>query len=225
MGRNNIQLSFNQFWNRSYAVSCFPPTWYIFQRLGGVLAFIAYKIELSPNMITLIGGLTGTYAIWQFSVLPLGLLETVHLSLMFSFVYILDCADGQLARATGKSTPIGKWFDIAVDLLLIVLFPLGIASLLLGSFSETDTNLMVSCLIFGRALVLITSSLKRSGGEDHHPSSSYLKKIIQSILDTPVFYLWICWARLNPEWLIMSALFFGVLYIIESIYLSRTFFK
>ena len=88
MRENIVQISFKKFWERSFAVSCFPPTWYIFQRLGGVLAFIVYKIGLSPNMITLIGGLTGTYAIWQFSVLPLGLLETVHLSLVFSFVYI-----------------------------------------------------------------------------------------------------------------------------------------
>jgi len=225
MRENIVQISFKKFWERSFAVSCFPPTWHIFQRLGGVLAFIAYKIGLSPNMITLIGGLTGTYAIWQFSVLPLGLLETVHLSLVFSFVYILDCADGQLARATGKTSKLGKWFDIGVDFYLIILFPVGISIYIKSLHIGPNIDWMVMGLIIGRALVLITSSLKRSGGEDHHPSSSYVKKIIQSILDTPVFYLWICWARLNPEWLIMSALFFGVLYIIESIYLSRTFFK
>jgi phosphatidylglycerophosphate synthase len=225
MRENIVQISFKKFWERSFAVSCFPPTWHIFQRLGGVLAFIAYKIGLSPNMITLIGGLTGTYAIWQFSVLPLGLLETVHLSLVFSFVYILDCADGQLARATGKTSKLGKWFDIGVDFYLIILFPVGISIFIKSLHIGPNIDWMVMGLIIGRALVLITSSLKRSGGEDHHPSSSYVKKIIQSILDTPVFYLWICWARLNPEWLIMSALFFGVLYIIESIYLSRTFFK
>jgi phosphatidylglycerophosphate synthase len=225
MRENIVQISLKKFWERSFAVSCFPPTWHIFQRLGGVLAFIAYKIGLSPNMITLIGGLTGTYAIWQFSVLPLGLLETVHLSLVFSFVYILDCADGQLARATGKTSKLGKWFDIGVDFYLIILFPVGISIFIKSLHIGPNIDWMVMGLIIGRALVLITSSLKRSGGEDHHPSSSYVKKIIQSILDTPVFYLWICWARLNPEWLIMSALFFGVLYIIESIYLSRTFFK
>ncbi len=225
MRENIVQISFKKFWERSFAVSCFPPTWHIFQRLGGVLAFIAYKIGLSPNMITLIGGLTGTYAIWQFSVLPLGLLETVHLSLVFSFVYILDCADGQLARATGKTSKLGKWFDIGVDFYLIILFPVGISIFIKSLHIGPNIDWMVMGLIIGRALILITSSLKRSGGEDHHPSSSYVKKIIQSILDTPVFYLWICWARLNPEWLIMSALFFGVLYIIESIYLSRTFFK
>jgi len=225
MRENIVQISFKKFWDRSFAVSCFPPTWYIFQRLGGVLAFIAYKIGLSPNMITLIGGLTGTYAIWQFSVLPLGLLETVHLSLLFSFVYILDCADGQLARATGKTTPIGKWFDIGVDFYLIILFPVGISIFIKSLHIGPNIDWMVMGLIIGRALVLITSSLKRSGGEDHHPSSSYVMKIIQSILDTPVFYLWICWARLNSEWLIISTVIFGGLYIIESIYLSRTFLK
>jgi len=222
---NNISPTLSNFWNKKYAVNCFPPTWYIFQRLGSIIAFIGYKIGISPNGVTAIGGLIGFFTIWKFGTLPTDIISSIQLTLMFGIVYSFDCADGQLARATGKSTPIGKWFDLAVDLFLIVLLPLGIASLLPSSFSEIDTNLMVSCLIFGRALVLLTSSLKRSGGEDHHPSSSYFKKIIQSILDTPVFYIWICWARLNPEWLVLSALFFGVLYILESIYFSRTFFK
>jgi phosphatidylglycerophosphate synthase len=160
MRENIVQISFKKFWERSFAVSCFPPTWHIFQRLGGVLAFIAYKIGLSPNMITLIGGLTGTYAIWQFSVLPLGLLETVHLSLVFSFVYILDCADGQLARATGKTSKLGKWFDIGVDFYLIILFPVGISIFIKSLHIGPNIDWMVMGLIIGRALVLITSSLK-----------------------------------------------------------------
>ena len=225
MRKNIVQIPFKKFWDRSFAVSCFPPTWYIFQRLGGAVAFVAYKSRLSPNIITVLGGLIGSYAIWQFSTLPLGMVETIHLSMIFSFVYILDCTDGQLARATGKTSKSGKWFDIGVDFYLIILFPVGISIFIKNLHIGTNIDWMVIGLILGRSMVLIVSSLKRSDGKDHQPSSLFLKKIIQSILDTPVFYIWMCCARINPEWLIISTMIFGGLYIFESIYLSRTFFK
>lgn len=222
---NNLSPTLSKFWNKQYAVSCFPPTWYIFQRLGSIIAFIGYKIGISPNGVTAIGGLIGFFTIWQFGTLPTDIIASIQLTLMFGIVYSFDCADGQLARATEKTSEWGKWFDLGVDLLLIVLFPLSIVILLIDNYSIIQLSSLVLVLVYGRALALLTSAINRTDGKKHMPSQSMFKKIIQSFIDSPTFYTLICLSRIQSDWVFYTSVAYGILFVFVGIYFSRSFLK
>jgi phosphatidylglycerophosphate synthase len=217
--------TFRDFWNKNYAVSCFPPTWYIFQRLGAILAFTGFRFGISPNGMTALGGVLGFITIWLFGTLPNDNISSIQLAIMFAIVYSFDCSDGQLARATGKTSDWGKWFDLTIDLLLIILFPLGIVFFLHGIFSVLQLSGLILILTFGRALALLTSAIKRTDGENHTPSNSILKKVFQSIVDTPTFYVILCLFRVQPDWLFYTSMAYGLLFVFVGIYFSKSFIK
>lgn len=84
------------------------------QRAGSWLALTAYKVKMSPSIVTVLGllvGVAGSVSIVAFGqrVAWLGLVAW-HLA------YSFDCADGQLARATGRTSPIGARLDVLCDL-------------------------------------------------------------------------------------------------------------
>jgi phosphatidylglycerophosphate synthase len=84
------------------------------QRAGSWLALTAYKLKMSPSVVTVLGllvGLAGSVLIVAFGqrVAWLGLVSW-HLA------YSFDCADGQLARVTGRTSPIGARLDVLCDL-------------------------------------------------------------------------------------------------------------
>ena len=219
--RSSITLS--SFLKREFAVASFPPTWFIFQPLAGICAFLGLKLGLSPNGMTLLGGILGLYSMVQFATIPIGVSSSATLTFLLLMVYTMDCADGQLARASKNTSLLGQWIDLSIDLLLIVLLPISIAFLITPHFSILKVSQLTFILIFGRSLSLLTSSMKRAAGQEHKPSPSILKKCIQSIVDTPVFYICIVWTRLNPEILYNVSILYGILFFIESIYFARTF--
>jgi phosphatidylglycerophosphate synthase len=90
------------------------------QRAGAYLAFAAYRLGLAPTALTLANLLVGLTA--SIGVLALGTrLRDVHLATglgalaLWHLAYSLDCADGQLARVTGRSSPAGGRVDILCD--------------------------------------------------------------------------------------------------------------
>ena len=205
-----LNITLKPFLKRKFAVTSFPPTWFIFQPIGGMFAFLALKLGLSPNGVSLLGGILGIFTLVQFATMPIGISTSATLTFLLLMVYTMDCADGQLARATKNTSHLGKWIDVSIDLLLIVLLPISISFLINLHFSISMLSQLMFILIFGRSLALLTSSMKRIAGETHRPSHSILKKCIQSIIDTPVFYICIAWARLNPEFLYNVSIIYGI---------------
>ena len=84
------------------------------QRAGSWLAMGAYRMGMSPSAVTILGMLTGVagsvlIVVYGQRVAWVGLVAW-HLA------YSLDCADGQLARATGRTSPAGGRLDVLCDL-------------------------------------------------------------------------------------------------------------
>jgi len=90
---------------------------HVSQRAGAVLALASYRLRLSPSTVTLAGvvvgvGSSAALVRWSSaSALVVGLL----VALGWQFAYALDCADGQLARVTGRTSPAGARLDILCD--------------------------------------------------------------------------------------------------------------
>ncbi|TQS46338.1 CDP-alcohol phosphatidyltransferase family protein [Cryptosporangium phraense] len=93
------------------------------QRIGAVLAVVAYRLRLAPSALTLINlalglgasaavvGLAPAAARGDVSSWLLG----VAALLAWHLAYSLDCSDGQLARVTGRAGPAGARVDILCD--------------------------------------------------------------------------------------------------------------
>ncbi|MDQ3733946.1 MAG: CDP-alcohol phosphatidyltransferase family protein [Actinomycetota bacterium] len=88
---------------------------FINRRLGRLLAAVAFRLGLSPDMVTAIS------AVWTFSgIALLALVEPswelgLGVSACLVLGYAFDAADGQLARLRGGGSPAGEWLDHIVD--------------------------------------------------------------------------------------------------------------
>lgn len=98
----------------------FSPTSTFYHRIvvlnnAKIAAFFAYKAGISPNMTTVLSSLMAllgmAIVIWKPNFLVIGLCNLVLLQLC----YILDVADGVLARIQNKTSRFGAFLDIFLD--------------------------------------------------------------------------------------------------------------
>jgi len=104
-----------KFWNGiatpSSTVYCIQVTY----RLSRELAFIFYRLGISPNTISGLSFLSAMVAVGAILFFPTSLGAQILALIMFQLCYALDCADGQVARAAGKATQFGKFLDLVLD--------------------------------------------------------------------------------------------------------------
>ena len=84
------------------------------QPLGAVIAVGAVRIGLSPNTLSVLNVLIGLSGCLAVAVFPSSLVPAVAWQLAYAF----DCADGQLARVTGRAGPAGARLDVLCDLVV-----------------------------------------------------------------------------------------------------------
>lgn len=109
------RLVFADFWSLRYSAGGDPLTRIFSQRLGAIGAYLSYRAGLTPSQVTLLGGAVFAVGAWLYFSLPPGAASAFSCIALFEIAYGLDCADGQLARATAKTSVFGGWLDIAVD--------------------------------------------------------------------------------------------------------------
>jgi archaetidylinositol phosphate synthase len=79
---------------------------------------------VTPNHLTTLRLLTGLAAAGAFAT-P-GYFWTCLGGVLFAISAVLDRADGELARLTGRSSPGGHWYDLTCDMLVNVVVFIGI---------------------------------------------------------------------------------------------------
>lgn len=95
-----------------------PSTWIttkINQPISIGIAYLAYCSGLTPNFVSafsLITSLLATTILWFATDSKIGIVVAATL---FYFSYLLDSADGQLARCTDQKSEFGSWFDHVAD--------------------------------------------------------------------------------------------------------------
>lgn len=83
--------------------------------LGRVPAAVAFRLGWTPNMVT---ALSAAFSLAGILVLALAIpspASGVSVWLLLATGYVLDSADGQLARLLGGGSPAGEWLDHVVD--------------------------------------------------------------------------------------------------------------
>ena len=86
---------------------------FVVRRLSKPLTRVALRLGMSPNLVTVISFIIGIGAAASFAVgerwgLVLG-------ALLLQFSLIVDCVDGEVARATRRFTALGAWLDASTD--------------------------------------------------------------------------------------------------------------
>jgi phosphatidylglycerophosphate synthase len=90
------------------------------QRLGAYLSVGAHRLGLPPTALTLGNLVLGVGASIAVVVNASRMNVAIGLAALavWHLAYALDCADGQLARVTGRTSPAGKRIDILCDVAL-----------------------------------------------------------------------------------------------------------
>ena len=109
--------TFIDFWNKRNIGN---PTFldqYSIHNVSFALAWLADRLRLTPNHLSILSGLFSLAAFGLALVLPADDLPSSLLWLfgLIQMAYILDCADGQLARTTDQASEFGAFLDKGMD--------------------------------------------------------------------------------------------------------------
>lgn len=95
---------------------------WLFRPLSFLLVYAVRKTWVSPNFLTLLSLISG---ICSGILLASGYLLPAFIAIVLTLMF--DCADGQLARLTGKSSKIGKLLDVSADAVSYFSFFIGVS--------------------------------------------------------------------------------------------------
>ena len=128
---------------------------------AAVVVYLLRNTRVTPNQVTFMSAFVAAIACAMFVLLP-GWEWLIAAALVFEFSFVLDCADGQLARLRKVASPVGHLLDFLMDELKAMLL-FGCVAVRLWR-ETTDERLLVVglaglfCLAAGIAL---TSFMRR----------------------------------------------------------------
>jgi phosphatidylglycerophosphate synthase len=189
------------FVTRRFAVKSPFWSWLLFERAGGALAYVFARIGFTPSTVTLLGGVAGISGAAVLGTASDGNDQLLAGGLLL-LGYTLDCADGQLARATGQTSAKGGWLDLVVDAVIVAFLT---ASLAFALSAETPGS-PVALLLAGafgasRTASMVTATRVRAseqGGIQLSGLTQALRTAYGAATDTPFVFALLCATRLTP---------------------------
>jgi phosphatidylglycerophosphate synthase len=162
--------------------------------LGRGAAAVAYRLGLTPDQVTVASALlwSGALAVLAATALPAGAATTMVVTGLLAVAFVLDSADGQLARLTDTGSRAGEWLDHVLDAARIVAFHLavGVAILRSGDLPIEAAavagafGLVASTRFFAQMLAeqLLATTRRDAPPTAHHPG----RALVQLPADTVV---------------------------------------
>ena len=128
---------------------------------AAVVVYALGPTPITPNQVTFLSAILAAAACAMFAVWP-GYLGLIAAAAVFEFSFVLDCADGQLARLRKQASPLGHLLDFLMDELKAMLL-LGAVAVRLWLERHDEQILLIGlgalfCLASGIAL---TSFMRR----------------------------------------------------------------
>lgn len=218
-----------EFWQLNFSAGGGPLTQVFSQRLGALLAYLGQRLRLSPNGLTALGLSCYVTAAALYAFLPGDIGALLICLVFYQLAYGLDCSDGQLARAQGRTSEFGAWWDVSADAIssLCLAFAL-IYWLGQGADGlEPWVLLVVLPLAVGRVLTLYSSKAAASsrgtgGGSRGAAFRQTGKWLLWLIIDTPTLLLVVCLLRDSVALLSLYVAGMGIVYCLNAAYLGLT---
>lgn len=172
-----------------------------FNRPVGRLLFSRWLVHtpVTPNQVSVAATVMGVVAGGMFAVGSPGV--SVAAAALFQVSAIVDCVDGDVARAVFKESPLGKWLDLVGDQVVHGAVFLGIAAGLWRTESGPFLWLGASAVLGGLIAFMVVLRGMKAGGGDRR-----LQKLIDALTnrDFSVLVLGLaCVGRL--EWFLWLA--------------------
>lgn len=215
---------FQRLWRQEFSAGGGLFTRIFSQRLGAVIAYCGLFAGVSPNLLTAfaLGASLAGSVLFAFG--ASGLEVTLTSALLYQLAYGFDCSDGQLARASKRSSKFGGWLDVMADLIALLVMAF---SILYWLIANIDGPVWLACagplfLAIGRVLILYSSKFTEGTGRGKRPGygGGFIKQFLWLIIDTPTLLLVACLLRDYPEALNLYLLIMGIVYCLNAIYLG-----
>ncbi len=218
--------STKQFFLLKYSAGGHPVTQLFSQRIGAGCAWLAWKANLSPNQLTLIAAVLSLTGAWVYALPEAGVGVILSCLILTQLGYGFDCADGQLARATQRTSEYGRWLDVYLDMLTIC--SLAFAALYKILLQQPEllplATLAVLFYCYARVADLFTCTLARSTPEStQQGAKSWLRYAFLILIDTPIVLGIIVLLRGHPAMLCCYLSIQGLLFVVHSLYVGRKY--
>jgi hypothetical protein len=124
------------------------------------LVYFFAKTPITPNQVTFLSAVVAVIAAAMFALMP-GYWALVAAALVFELSFVLDCADGQLARLRKIASPLGHLLDFLMDELK-AMFIYGCVAIRVWQESNYDDRFLLIglgglfCLAAGLSLTSFT---------------------------------------------------------------------
>ena len=189
--------------------------------LGGITAALAYRLRWTPNQVTALGCVFTFLAIVLLAVAPVGRPLAFTVGLALALGYVLDAADGQLARLRGGGSFAGEWLDHMADCAKVATLHLAVLICWYRNYDATPAALLIPIsyaavavvLFFG--MTLIDQIRRRAASANRSPAvtASPGASILRSLLVTPTDYGVLCLAFLTLAWPSIFAVIYSALFL------------
>lgn len=221
--KTHTRPTLNHYLSLRYSAGGQPVTQLFSQRLGALIAWLAQQAGISPNQLTLIAGLLstlGSVSLYFSLDHPLYLLVSL---VLLQLAYAFDCADGQLARATGLTSKLGAWLDVSVDFYTIGIISTGLLMFMAGSDNHSvGTIIVIMIFTIARNLSLFGSTyIRQSNQESVHSRASTLRHMAKVLIDTPVILFLMVILTLSPSLLMSYLLLSSALLLLHVWHMGR----
>lgn len=203
---------------------------------AAIVVYLLSKTRITPNQVTFLSVLVAACACAMWIFLP-GYEWALAAALVFELSFVLDCADGQLARLRGIASPIGHLLDFLMDELKAMLV---IGSLAVRLWCEAgDPRLLLAGLVglfFLAAGISLTTFIRRpevagpapappaAAGEASAPRRRSPLRLALGLVEAVARffvhypqYIWICAAAGRMD------VFFWAYAAVNALYFAKTF--
>lgn len=143
---------------------------------GRVFAAAGSLIGMTPNQMTLLSAVVSAVGIVLVATVAPAVWLGIVVWLLLALGFMLDSADGQLARLTGRGSPAGEWLDHTVDAAKLVAIH---SAVLISFYRQPDLGELALLVPLGYQLVAVVlfaggtlaELLLRGRGEGDQPGS------------------------------------------------------
>ncbi|MCU1638932.1 MAG: CDP-alcohol phosphatidyltransferase [Microbacteriaceae bacterium] len=193
-------------------------TRWVNRRLARYAAAAAYALGWTPNAVTVVSAAFSGAALLLLIVVPTTPMLGLAIASLLAIGYLLDSADGQVARLSKSGSPAGEWLDHVVDAVRTPAIHLAVLVGLWRTGGSPPWLLMLTlayCLVtVGQFLSqILAEQLRRSA-----PASDSGRGVMQSIVLIPTDTGTLCWMFLLWGFPPMFAVVYAVMFTLNLVH-------